>query len=263
LKALFIDDDESLNEFIVGLLMRQGFNTEYYSTLLDARSACFKTTYDLAILDLMFPPCYGQEGLDLIPLLKKNNPNIYIIMISGREDRMTDIVSSAHMDGIYAFIDKNSLDFTDRLANFVLEGKQEMSNKIFISHGHNDYLKLKLKDFLNNKLKRETIILSELPKRGHTIVEQLENASKFCNSAIILLTRDDEMLDSGMRARQNVVHEIGFFQGKYGRENVVLVAEKGLDLFSNISGILRIEFDLEHFEEVFEDLRNDLNQSNS
>jgi predicted nucleotide-binding protein len=121
---------------------------------------------------------------------------------------------------------------------------------------------LKLKDFLNNKLRRDTIILSELPKKGYTIVEQLENASKFCNCAIILMTRDDEMRDSGMRARQNVVHEIGFFQGKYGRENVMLVTETGLDLFSNISGILRIEFDPAHFEEVFEALRTDLSLHN-
>jgi len=255
LKAILIDDVNTLSEFIVNLLVRNGFEPEYQSTLLEARYSCAESIFDLAILDLMFPPGYGQEGLDLIPLLKKNNPNIYIIMISERKKSMTDIVSSAHMRGVFSFVDKNNPDFKDKLANLILEAKQKMSDKIFISHGHNDLLKLKLKDFLNNKLKRDTIILSELPKRGKTIIEQLENASKFCNFAIILLTRDDEMHDGGMRTRQNVVHEIGFFQGKYGRDNVVLVSEKKLDLFSNISGILRIEFNPEYFEEIFEDLR--------
>ena len=45
-----------------------------------------------------------------------------------------------------------------------------------------------------------------------------------------------------IRARQNVVHEIGFFQGKYGRSRVVLLAEQGVEIFTNISGIVRIDF---------------------
>jgi len=61
-----------------------------------------------------------------------------------------------------------------------------------------------------------------------------------------------------MRARQNVIHEIGFFQGKYGRKNVVLLCEEGVELFSNISGIVYIQFDRNHFPEVFEQLRNEL-----
>jgi len=69
------------------------------------------------------------------------------------------------------------------------------------------------------------------------------------------MTKDDVQEDAGVRARQNVVHEIGFFQGKYGRQNVVLLAERGVEIFSNISGILRIEFDADHFEAVFDQLR--------
>ena len=77
--------------------------------------------------------------------------------------------------------------------------------------------------------------------------------------AIILLTKDDEMADGSMRSRQNVIHEIGFFQGKYGRKNVILLCEEGVELFSNISGIVYIQFDRNHFAEVFEQLRNELN----
>ena len=130
-----------------------------------------------------------------------------------------------------------------------------MSEKVFISHGQNELLKLKLKDFLQNKLQRDTVILSELPNHGLTVVEKLEKASRSCNRAIVLLTKDDETKDGGMRARQNVIHEVGFFQGKYGRNMVILLCEKGVDLFSNISGILRIEFEAEHFEEVYDSLR--------
>ena len=133
-----------------------------------------------------------------------------------------------------------------------------MNNKIFISHGHNELLKLKLKDFLQNHLDRQPLILSELPNYGRTVVEKLEDASKMCNAAIILLTKDDETKEGGMRARQNVIHEIGFFQGKYGRNKVILLYEQGVEVFSNISGILRIEFSSDHFEEIYENLRTEL-----
>ena len=56
------------------------------------------------------------------------------------------------------------------------------------------------------------------------MVEKLEaTEAEKCNKAVILLTKDDEMADGSMRSRQNVIHEIGFFQGKYGRKNVILL----------------------------------------
>jgi predicted nucleotide-binding protein len=114
---------------------------------------------------------------------------------------------------------------------------------------------LKLKNFLANRVDGSPLVLSEQPRRGLTVVEQLENLSERCWFAIVLMTKDDVQEDAGVRARQNVVHEIGFFQGKYGRQNVVLLAERGVEIFSNISGILRIEFDADHFEAVFDQLR--------
>src|ERR1035437_2115799 len=94
--------------------------------------------------------------------------------------------------------------------------------------------------------------------RGLTIVEKLERVSEECWFAVILMTKDDEQKDGGVRVRQNVVHEIGFFQGKYGRKNVVLLAERGVEVFSNISGIVRIDFEPNHFGEAFEDLRREI-----
>jgi predicted nucleotide-binding protein len=116
----------------------------------------------------------------------------------------------------------------------------ERRSGIFISHGHNELLKLKLKDFVENRLKRKAVMLTEQPSAGMTVVEKLERASNECSSAIILMTGDDTLRDGGIRARQNVIHELGFFQGKCGRNNVILLVEEGLELFSNISGIVYI-----------------------
>jgi predicted nucleotide-binding protein len=122
-------------------------------------------------------------------------------------------------------------------------------------------LPVKLQDFLHRRLGQSPIILAEQPSRGLTVVEKLERVSEMCSFAVILMTKDDQQVDGGLRARQNVIHEIGFFQGKYGRKNVVLLAERGIELFTNISGIIRIEFEPEHFEECYEPLRKELESS--
>jgi predicted nucleotide-binding protein len=69
------------------------------------------------------------------------------------------------------------------------------------------------------------------------------------------MTGDDELRDGGVRARQNVIHELGFFQGRYGRDKVILLVEEGVELFSNISGIIYIRFDPNNFGATFESLR--------
>lgn len=176
-------------------------------------------------------------------------------MISAKNDKMISIVASAFSEGIYTFLDKNDCDFMEQLIDSIWEVQRKMNDRIFISYGHNELLKFKLKEFIRERLKRDIVILDELPNNGLTIVEKLEKASSSCNSAIVLLTKDDELKDGGMRARQNVIHEVGFFQGKYGRNKVILLCEKGVDLFSNISGIMRIEFEPDHFEAVYDSIR--------
>jgi hypothetical protein len=47
----------------------------------------------------------------------------------------------------------------------------------------------------------------------------LDEESEKCCYAIIVMTSDDIFGDI-IRARENVMHEIRFFQGKYGLNNV-------------------------------------------
>ncbi|MEO5358540.1 MAG: nucleotide-binding protein [Nitrospirae bacterium YQR-1] len=91
--------------------------------------------------------------------------------------------------------------------------------KIFVSHGHNDTVKLKLKDFIANKLSLTPVILAEQPDDGLTIIEKLEKYGRDCDFALVLLTSDD----GEDRARQNVIHELGFFHGLIGRNKVLLL----------------------------------------
>lgn len=122
--------------------------------------------------------------------------------------------------------------------------------KIFIVHGHDDVAKLQLKNYLQNTLKLpEPIILHEKPNHGLTVIQKLEKYASDATCAFILLTPDDVMAsdsegDDGLyRARQNVILELGYFLGFFGRESgrVILLHKGTLDIPSDVYGIVYID----------------------
>jgi predicted nucleotide-binding protein len=114
--------------------------------------------------------------------------------------------------------------------------------------------------------------LSEKPFSGHTLIEKFEEVSNKSNCAIILITPDDFILDeedtSGsnkkFRPRQNVVLELGYFLGKFGRKSgrVIIILDKRnnktIEFPSDILGIGYIPFEGTDITEIGENLRQEL-----
>ena len=124
--------------------------------------------------------------------------------------------------------------------------KDNDNNKVFIVHGHNNEVKLDLARTLE-KLGLIPIILHEQANEGRTIIEKFEEHSDV-GFAVVLLTDDDlgkakkdEQLNS--RARQNVIMELGYFIGKLTRKRVCPLYSKGVELPSDLSGVLYVELD--------------------
>ena len=118
--------------------------------------------------------------------------------------------------------------------------KSESLN-IFIVHGHDDRTKLDVARTIE-KLGLNPIILSEQPNQGQTIIEKFELHSDV-GFAVILLTADDlgktkTDKEEKYRARQNVIIEMGYFIGKLGRSKVFPLYEDGVELPSDLHGIL-------------------------
>lgn len=111
--------------------------------------------------------------------------------------------------------------------------------------------------------------LSEQKNHGQTVIEKLNTViCEDCDYAIVIMTKEDQTADGKWQPRPNVIHELGYCQGVLGRRNVLLLCERGVETFSNISGIVREDFDGnnikstfsvidEHLEEVIELWEND------
>ncbi|PGB76655.1 hypothetical protein COM05_28705 [Bacillus toyonensis] len=127
------------------------------------------------------------------------------------------------------------------------EGGKEMDNKkVFIVHGHDNNLKQQLEIFLS-RVGLKPIVLHREANQGRTIIEKFE-AHSDVKYAFVLLTPDDigcsvkdkdqPVEDYKLRARQNVIFELGFFIGKLGRENVCTLYVEGVELPNDISGLV-------------------------
>jgi len=135
--------------------------------------------------------------------------------------------------------------------------------QVFISHGHNEIVRYKLEQFVRTRLGLDPLVLQAAPDLGMTIVEKLEHYGSGCSFALIVLTADDVTAEGGRRARQNVLHELGFFHGKLGRRRVLLLRQHGVELFSNISGLIYKDFDADRVESAFEAIRMAIESGNA
>ena len=119
------------------------------------------------------------------------------------------------------------------------------SKKVFVVHGHDDGALQALARFLE-KLGLEPIILKERPNQGQTIIEKFENSARDVGFAIVLLTPDDAARAGGsetLRARQNVVFELGFFAGALGRGRVCLLRKGDVEMPSDLFGVIYTAMD--------------------
>ena len=72
------------------------------------------------------------------------------------------------------------------------------------------------------------------------------------------MTGDDLDSDGNPRARENVMHEIGYFQGKFGLSAVCLLHEEGTSIPSNIHGLVYIPFPKGYVNATFSALMREL-----
>lgn len=138
--------------------------------------------------------------------------------------------------------------------NKTRENMESEPNYIFIGHGRSKVWK-DLKDFLNDRLNLSWDEFNRESPAGVTTKERLEEMLNRAKFAFLIMTAEDEQSDGKKYSRQNVVHEIGLFQGKLGFTKAIVLLEEGCEEFSNIIGLGQIRFPQNNIETKFEEIR--------
>ncbi len=124
------------------------------------------------------------------------------------------------------------------------------TRKIFLVHGHNEEIKWSVVRTLE-QLGFDAVVLHEYPNSGRNILQKFEDYSNV-GFAIVLLTADDKGFacregDSHirLRARQNVIFELGFFIAKLGSSKVMALIDGNapVEKPSDYDGVLYTEYD--------------------
>lgn len=118
--------------------------------------------------------------------------------------------------------------------------------RVFLVHGHDTGVRESVARFLE-QLNFEVIILHEQANKGRTIIEKFEQHADV-GFAVILLTPDDfgrASSEAGdqLRARQNVILELGYFIGRLSRSRVMALRKGNVELPSDVLGVVYTSFD--------------------
>jgi DNA-binding NtrC family response regulator len=100
-KILIVDDELDICYLLSGMLKQRNFRTGFVNSLSDAVVALETDTPSLVFLDNHLPDGFG---LDFIPYVKKNYPDVKVIMITAHDSAAER--NTAYKGGVDLFIAK-------------------------------------------------------------------------------------------------------------------------------------------------------------
>lgn len=224
------------------LSLIQSAGREFSAIILDVWMA------DTGPLDSLGARGGYLAGVALARKIREQFPDVPILGLSQADESRDWFESQKGM----SFLPKTATvaAIARELKRLLDRGEQHRDFKIFIVHGHDDLLKLELKNYLQNTLRLGVpIILHERPDAGRSIIEKFEAEAGDVDFVFVLLTPDDSVGHTSApnqgkrRARQNVVFELGYFFGALGRRSgrVLLLYKGPLELPTDISGLIYID----------------------
>lgn len=135
--------------------------------------------------------------------------------------------------------------------------KSTGGGQVFIGHGRSK-LWARVQVFLKDDLNMKTLTFEDESRTSESIVNILSEFLDKSSIAILILTAEDESAEGKLRARQNVIHEAGLFQGRLGFDKVIILKQEGIEEFTNIAGLQYIPFSGDNVEQCFYELQRKL-----
>jgi predicted nucleotide-binding protein len=140
------------------------------------------------------------------------------------------------------------------LDQFRTAGGIGAGSAVFIGHGRSDTWR-QVKDFVADRLHLPWQEFNRDAVAGLTTFERLQQMLNQASFALLVMTAEDEDKDGNFHARENVVHEVGLFQGRLGPKRAIVLLEQGCTEFSNIVGLSQLRFPRGYVSAAFEEIR--------
>ncbi len=127
---------------------------------------------------------------------------------------------------------------------------EEARTKVFVVHGRDEAMKQAVARTIE-QLELKPIILHEEADQGRTIIEKFTQCSDV-GFSVVLMSPDDlaypkeaKPEEAKLRARQNVILELGYFLGKLGRKNVMALykQDKDFEIPTDFAGVVYTSYD--------------------
>lgn len=217
-----------------------------------------------------FPPGqvqhYFSQAASLVEMLKTLLPDYYADFQAIETEPNTEMVSSGPGQSAPMRFSRAQAERLVRDIDQVFEVRANSEleqppvgavRTVFITHGRSKEWRA-VQPFIEKDVGLSTVELAQEPNLGRTIIEKLIDNAARCDSAVIVMTGDDITNANEARVRENVMHELGFFQGKYGRNRVIVLHEEGVNIPTNLSGVAYVPFPQGSVEAAFHVLQREL-----
>ncbi|MBU1863623.1 MAG: response regulator [Candidatus Omnitrophica bacterium] len=216
-KVLVIDDEEIIRNFLIDLLVDQGCTVKAVATGEAGYETAMNEDFDLIIIDFMLP---GDDGLNIIEHIRRNDPDAIIIVITGYNsiENMRGALRAGAFDYVPKPFDLEQMTFAVRRAlasrHHVKTNKRLMKevsgqNKILEEKVQERTQKLQVayEDLKNVYLRIITALISAMEAKDSYTAHHSENVAKYSVALAkeMMLPSDEvELID---RAAQ--LHDIG------------------------------------------------------
>ena len=241
---------------------------ERYESELSRIYASFRRTHDSINIGEGDDPLYRQYVRELIDLYNDTlGSNVYSAQIAHEYGNGFGYLDSPSLRGVENVLGvvRASLTRLRRNPDLLVRRKAEESlrqkENIFVIHGRDEAKWRELKDIIQTEFRMNPIVLNQQPDAGcKTVIEKFEHYAQTCSYAIAVFTPDDEVSadsETYLQARPNVIYELGWFCGRLGRGNVMLLLKEGTSMFSDFGGIIQKRFSHSVSEKLVE-IRKDL-----
>jgi predicted nucleotide-binding protein len=182
--------------------------------------------------------------------VRKSNKDLSISLTYNVNSDTEVIVQASSRDEIESVFEIFEANY---MASKYEKQEENKGPVVFIGHGRNPQWR-DLKDHLSDQHGFKIEAYETGARAGHNIRDILDEMATKSSFAVLVMTGEDEDKNGNKKARPNVIHEIGLFQGRLGFSKAIVLLEEDTEEFSNLNGIQQLRFSKDRIKETFGDV---------